>query len=244
MALSTIDAVIIELYDNPLTDRIDDRYGRVVNIASVDEATLITRAIDNGFNGNSDSMKATLEAVGREALKAIVRGELVHYGLGHIALDVDGPFIGDAPVWNPDENRLVARISPTKALRETLKSTPVRILGMAPDSSVITQVSDVTTGKVNAVLTPGGMAHIRGHRIKIAGDKPGLGLFLHNEDTQEQFEVPTTSIGINDPSKISFVAPPLLTSGNYQLRIVTQYTGSNKFLHDPRELTLPYLLAV
>ena len=47
--LTTTVAVIVELSDNPLTDRKDDYYGRVVNTASVDPDTLIARAISSGF---------------------------------------------------------------------------------------------------------------------------------------------------------------------------------------------------
>ena len=71
--LKSIDAVIIELHDNPLTGRKDDRYGRIVNIASINTETLIRRATAAGFNGNEASMKATLVAVDEEVIKAVVR---------------------------------------------------------------------------------------------------------------------------------------------------------------------------
>lgn len=70
--LTSTDAVIIELYDNPLTERPDDRYGRVLNVASIDEDALIKRAVAHGFNGNTDSMKAAYNAMKGEALQAIV----------------------------------------------------------------------------------------------------------------------------------------------------------------------------
>ena len=243
--LSTTDAVIVELYDNPLTDRPDDRYGRVINIASINEDTLIQRAIAGGFNGNADSMKATYNAMKQEALKAVVRGEIVNFGLGHLMLDVEGAFIGDAPVWKPEINKLVSNIVASKELRETLKDTPVKVIGMAPEQAVIASLTDVVSGKVNEVLTPGGMANIRGNRIKIAGDKPGIGLFFTNQDTQEAVQVPDTAIGVNDPSKLILIIPPDLPAVNYLLSVVTQFTGSNsRFLNDPRTITFNQLLAV
>ena len=242
--LSNVDAVIIETHDNPLTERKDDSYGRVVNIASVDVETLIARAIANGFNGNAASMSATIAAVETEAVKAVVRGEIVNYGIGFVALDVEGAFIGDNPSLNPSVNRLVARITPSKKLRETLKATPVRIRGKASDSSAINSVTDVATGKVNERLTPGGMANLHGARIKIVGEAAGVGLWLTNQDTQEAVAVPSTAIGVNDPSKISFVVPATLAAGNYLLSVVTQYTGGGTLLKDPRTIVLRYVLAV
>ena len=242
--LTTTVAVIVELSDNPLTERKDDYYGRVVNTASVDPDTLIARAISSGFNGNAQSMKAAIEAVEQEAIQAIVRGEIVNYGLGHVALDVEGAFFGDSPAWNPSVNRLAARITPSKKLRETLKSVPVRLRGMAPDSCVINTVTDVATGKVNDRLTPGGMANLRGTRIKIAGEAEGVGLWLTNQDTQEGIAVPSTAIGVNDPSRVSFVVPAGLPAGNYLLSIVTQFTGNSTPLKHPRTVALSYVLTV
>jgi hypothetical protein len=138
--LTSIDAVIIELFDNPLTERPDDRYGRVVNVASVNEDTLIERAIGNSFNGNAASMKAAYQAMKQEALKAIVRGEIVNFGLGHVGIDVEGVFVGDFPEWNPEKHKLAAKITTSKELSETLKTTPVKIMGMAPDQAAINQV--------------------------------------------------------------------------------------------------------
>jgi hypothetical protein len=243
--LSSTDAVIIELYDNPLTERPDDRYGRVINIASINEDTLIERAIAGGFNGNSESMKAAYHAMKEEALKAIVRGEIVHFGLGYLVLDVEGVFIGDVPGWNPEKNKLVASITPSKELHDALKKTPVNVIGMAPDRAAIAQVTDVTTGEVDKVLTVGGMANIKGSRIKIEGTKPGVGLFLTNQDTRQATQVPASAIGMNDPSKIMFVVPAGLLTGSYMLSIVTQFGGtSTRLLNEPRIIAFNQILTV
>ncbi|MDR3308742.1 MAG: DUF4469 domain-containing protein [Tannerella sp.] len=242
--LKDIDSVIIELYDNPLTERTDDRYGRVVNIASITEDKLIERAIENGFNGNAASMKACCEALKHEAIKGVVRGELVTYGMAHFAINVEGVFIGDAPQWDPKINKLVARVTAVKELRETLKSAPVRVLGMAPDTSVIASITDITTGSVNDVITPGGIANLKGSRIKVAGDASGVGLWIIEKDTQKTTQVMPNAMGTNDPSKISFVIPPGIITGNYILSIVTQFSGGGKLLNTPRTITLPYILVV
>jgi hypothetical protein len=53
-----------------------------------------------------------------------------------------------------------------------------------------------------------------------------------------------TSIGVNDPSRISFVVPADLPPGEYLLIIVTQFSGGGKNLKEPRTLTLEYHLTV
>jgi hypothetical protein len=243
--LTSTDAVIVELYDNPLTERSNDRYGRVVNIASVTEDALIARAIAGGFNGNAESMKAAYNATKQEALKAIVRGEIVHFGLGHVVLDVEGAFEGDVAAWDPEKHKLVASITTSKEVRDMLKTTPVNVRGMAPDQAAIIQVTDVTTGKANEILTPNGIAVVRGSRIRIDGDKPGIGLFLTNQDTQQVVQIPTTAIGMNDPSRVLFLVSADLPAGSYMMSIVTQVAGNTtRLLNEPRTITFLQILTV
>jgi hypothetical protein len=158
---------------------------------------------------------------------------------------VEGAFTGDAPVWKPETNKLVSNIVSSKELRETLKATPVKVIGLAPDQRAIISVADVASGKVNEVLTPGGMANIKGTLIKIEGDKPEIGLFLTNQDTQVVTQVPATAIGLNEPKTIMFVVPADLAAGSYLLSIASQFSGGgNRFLLDVRTITLNQILVV
>jgi hypothetical protein len=243
--LTSTDAIVVELYDNPLTEREDDCYGRAIHLASVDEDVLIKRAISNGYNGNAETMKSNYLAMEKEALQAVARSEITKFGLGYAEIIPLGPFSSNAPLWNSEVNSLVPRISPIKKLRDMMKNIPVRVIGLAPDKSAISTVTDVASGKTNVCLTPGGMANIKGSRIRIAGDKPGIGLFLANQDTQTTVQVPVNSIGVNDPSNVIFVIPTDLEAGNYLLSIVTQ-TGSNnkQLLANPKTILLNILLTV
>jgi hypothetical protein len=242
--LTTTDQIIVELHKNLLTKREDDFYGRVVNIASVNENELIDRVVKAGTDINPATLKAAYERQKQEALKAVVRGEIVSFGLGHVALDVQGAFIGRGAQWNTKIHRLVARIAASKELREALAKTPVHVLGEAPDSSIINSITDVASDTVNDTITPGGIANLKGNRIKITGDKPGTGLFFTEQDSHEVTSVPFTAIGTNDPSKISFVIPATLSAGSYLLSIGTQFGGGGKERKDVKIITLTYVLSV
>jgi hypothetical protein len=72
-----------------------------------------------------------------------------------------------------------------------------------------------------------------------------VGLFLTNQDTQEVIQIPSTSIGMNDPSKVMFVAPTYLAVGSYLMSIVTQSSGNSKILlNEPRTITFIQILTV
>jgi hypothetical protein len=242
--LTAVDQVIVDLYQNSLTEREDDFYGRVLNLASVNEDDLINRVVETGTDINPATLKASYERLKHEALKAIIRGEIVSFGLGHVALDVHGKFIGAGAQWDAKTHRLIARIAASKELREILAKTPVHVRGEAPDGSVINSIIDVASDTTNETITPGGIANIKGARIKIAGEKPEVGLFFTNQDSKEVITVPLTSIGTNDPSKISFVIPASLSRGSYLLSIGTQFSGTNKERKEVKTITLAYVLSV
>jgi hypothetical protein len=88
------------------------------------------------------------------------------------------------------------------------------------------------------------MVNIKGQRIKIAGAKEGVGLKVTNQDSGEVFEIPMTSIGTNDPSKISFVVPAALPAGSYTLSIVTQFIGGGALRKEPKTIVFNYILSV
>jgi hypothetical protein len=52
------------------------------------------------------------------------------------------------------------------------------------------------------------------------------------------------SPGCFDPSRILIAVPAALDAGTYELRIVTQFTGSNKTLKQPRSVTSGYHVTV
>jgi hypothetical protein len=242
--LTNTEQVIVELSKNLLTDREDDFYGRVVNIASVSEDELIERVVKSGTDIHAATLKASYDLLKRQAIDAIVRGEIVSFGLGHIALDVHGTFIGQGAQWDSKTNRLAARITASKDLRERLAKTPVHVLGEAPDNSVINSIADIASDTVNDKLPPGGIANIKGNRIKITGTDPTIGLYFTEQETKEETPIPSTAIGTNDPSKISFVIPASIVPGDYLLSIVTQYSGGGKERKDPKTIVLNHVLTV
>jgi hypothetical protein len=236
--------VYIELYDAPLTQRKDDRTGRVLSTGSASVDDLINDAVSRGTDINPDTLRASYNLLKTCALGRIGRSQRVEFGLGITYIEPTGVFIGDGAKWDPTKNQLVAHILPSKELRETLKSFDVEVLGMAQVPNIINGVTDVFTGQENICLTRGGMVHVTGNKIKIAGVNPDTGLKLRQLSNDQVWTIPETAIGINDPSRVSFVVPTDLPNDEYQLYIVTQYSNGTKDLKNPRTLTLDYNLTI
>ena len=73
-------------------------------------------------------------------------------------------------------------------------------------------VKDLTTGKTDGTVTPGGMVEVTGSKIKcINADGSGIGHFRLYNESESAEEV--TVLGVNDPSKIIFIFPTGLLAG-------------------------------
>ncbi len=242
--MATENHVIVELYDLVLTERKDDRFGRVVTTRSNKIDDLIKKAVARRTDLNASTLKASFEILKSIALEELTAGASVEFGLGYYSLGVNGIFIGDHARWDNSQHSLSIQVAPTAELRSMLKKTTVDVRGMASFGTVINSVTDVASGEVNSRITPGGGVNLAGSKIKIAGDLPEVGICLISEATGENFAIPMTSILVNEPSKVSFIVPAALPTNDYKLRIITQFSSSGINLKETRSYTFDYVLSV
>jgi len=236
--------VVVELYDLAITERKDDRFGRVVTHKSLNEDDLIKIAVQRRTDLSPTSLKSTMELLKAIAREQIANGSSVAFGLGYFSVGVNGVFYGDDSTWIPSEHSLAVKVTPTMELRNAVKSSAVNLRGDAKVGTAINKVIDVVTGEINSVLTPGGAVNIIGSRIRIIGDDPANGISLINEQTSEVINIPSNSIATNDPSKLTFVLPTDLASGDYKLQITTQFSNTSTLLKEPRIYVFNYMLTV
>jgi hypothetical protein len=235
--------IIVELYELTLTDREDDRFGRVVHQGSINVDALIEIAVERRTDLNPVTLKASYEILKDIALEKVLDGCSVAFGLTYNNLKVNGTFYGNHPKWNPEENSVSLQATPLAIVRQKIDQLQVDVRGMSSTGIVINTVTDVASAEVNTRLTPGGGMNISGSKIKIVGDVAGVGIHLRNIDSQEVWDILPTSILVNDPSKISFIIPSDLREGDYHLSITTQYSNGSILLKEARTYTFDYVLA-
>jgi hypothetical protein len=232
----------VELYNLTITDRKDDRCGKVVSVGSFTEDDIINLAVARRTDISAATLRASLETLKTTAIDCISNGHNVHFGLGYFNIDVKGVFMGDHAKWEPKVHSLVVNATPSTLVRKIVSEATVNVLGMASVGVIINSVTDITTGEVNKTLTPGGGVNLAGSKIKIAGDESIVGIFLVSQDNEDIIPVRNTNILINNPSKVSFIVPVDLHSGDYKLKIVSQFSTSSTLLKEPREYTFDYIL--
>ncbi|MDR1867272.1 MAG: DUF4469 domain-containing protein, partial [Treponema sp.] len=109
-------------------------------------------------------------------------------------------------------------------LRKAVADIKVKKVIAVSSGTVIISVIDIKTGSVNGTLTPGRDLKITGVKIKIAGDDPDVGLYFVPASGTPVKADPSDFV-INNPSEVIALIPAL-TPGVWQVRIVTQYSGS------------------
>ena len=244
MATQEKSSVIVELYDLTLTDRKDDRFGRVVTTRSLTQDDLIAIAVARRTDLSASTLKASMDILSQIAIEQISNGVSVNFGLGYFSLTVNGVFVGDNARWDSSQHSLSVRVIPTGDLRSAVKSSTVDVRGMASSGIFVNSLIDVSSGEENSRLTPGGGVNLTGSRMKIEGDDPAVGLSLINQESSEVTAIPAASLLVNEPSKITFIVPASLPAGDYKLSICTQFATSAVMLKEPRSYIFDYVLNV
>jgi hypothetical protein len=243
--MSKIFKVIVELYDLLITARKDDRFGRVVSTGSLKIDDLIAIAVTRRTDLNAATLKASYEILKEIAIEGVCEAKQVEFGLSHYSLGVKGVFIGDHAAWNVAEDSLYLQAAPTLETRRAISGIAVEVRGMARSGIYVNTLTDVASDEVNTRITPGGAVNLAGIKIKIVGDpSTGAGLFLTEINSGATEQIPSTSIAVNDPSKITFIVPSGLLPGDYRLSIVTQFTTGISMLKEPRTYVFDQILAV
>jgi hypothetical protein len=90
------------------------------------------------------------------ALDELAGGAAVEFGLSYYNLVVSGTFIGENAKWDGSRQSLAIRSIPVAKVRERIEKTKVNVRGVSASGTCINTITDVTTGEINTLLTPGG----------------------------------------------------------------------------------------
>ncbi|WP_312903224.1 DUF4469 domain-containing protein, partial [Chryseobacterium taichungense] len=195
-----------------------------------------------GADVSASAMEHATELFLKEMAYQLCDGFSVNTGYFTASTTIRGVFDSPSETFNKDKHSIIFQFNQGEKLRAEIPNIEVSILGVAESSAVILQVTDVKSGSVNDLLTPGRNLKIVGSKIKVAGDDPSVGIYFVDVATQERTKVEPSDIVTNNPSELILVIPAL-AAGTYNLEVVTQYGGGTP-LKDARTATLDKILTV
>jgi hypothetical protein len=228
------------LVENLLTDRTDDYSAMTHCTESLDKEAIITRMLHKGTLLTRTDILAVLNNLEETVVEALLEGNNLTLPLFNTSFSISGVF--ESPLDSFDGNRHKLHINLTKGLklREAEHSVKFEKSHTPSPQPNIQEVKDSISGAVNEQLTPSGVVEVRGYNLKIEGDNPDCGLwFIQAGGTEMKADVFID----NKPSKIIAMIPALY-SGEWQVKVVTQYINGGKFLKMPKVFVFPKMLMV
>jgi len=232
----------VKLYPNYLPN-IEGAY-----IARTDsEASLsieqVCAALKNrgGYGGDYEDLVEAVKQFFDEAAYQLCDGFAVNTGYYSIHPNVGGTFNSVTDIHDHQKHPITFRFGARAKLRNLVKNIAVDIEGIADTGGYIDTFTDSEEGSVNGVYVPGNMFAIHGHKIKVEGDDPAVGVyFVPVNDPGRATKV--SRIAENTASRVTGIAP---TVGyvNSRIEIRTQFSGSgDRLLKAPRTITGTFVL--
>lgn len=232
------------LYDNLLTPDPNDFVARVSSERSLSVADICHSAATRGGADVSDAaMSHAVELFLKEMAYRLCDGFAVNTGYFTAMPVVRGVFLNPNETFDPQRHTLQFQFTQGELMRREIEDVEVKIMGVAETGLYIGQVEDMKSRTVNEVLTPGFNLRVTGTKLRVVGDKPGVGIFFRETATNTATKVDEGDIVINNPSELMIIIPAL-PAGTYQLEVTTQYSTGNKLLKEVRSAVFDRPLTV
>jgi hypothetical protein len=213
------------LSENPLLERAVGLTATATAVGSLNKEEIISRALRLGTTFTRTDLIAAFNLIEETVINASLEGYQVNLPLFGTSFSISGLFDNMTDTFDEKRHKLNIKLSGGVLLREAGKQIKPVKKHKPIVRPKIEEVKDSSSEKVNECLTVRGLVKVSGYNIKIDGTDPSCGLWFVAENGAE---VKAQTIIENEPKKIYAMVPELdAGNGTYQVKIVTQYTGSN-----------------
>ena len=235
----------VELLENKITERTDDYTASVKTFSDTKSLEYIAKEIvRERTEYRLDTILSIMKLVEEKIRHILYSGYPVMTENVRFSPTITGSFDSHGEVLDDKGMKCGVNVTVNQIVKDGLAGVKLYIDSVQElGGAKIDRVKDLTTGKTDGTVTPGGMVEVTGSKIKCLNeDGSGIGHFrLYNEsESAEEVKV----LGVNDPSKIIFIFPTGLLAGNYRLEIETYFSNTSTMLKNPRTLVCPVTLKV
>lgn len=230
------------LVKNPLTEDPSDYSAVVDSNGKVNIEEIVGELISEGMEIKRETVIDIVSRFNRKCIDLALSGYNVNTGLVYLHATIRGAF--HDTTWDKQQHQLRVSVSQGADLRKAAAETTVEILGEHRDLITLFGITDMSTGRTDGSVRRGFNAEIRGTYIKVIGDDPSVGLYLHGVDSGDEIRLPEEFLVLNEPSRILFLIPNDMPDGRYELHVTTQYSSGNKPMKTPRTAVLSTTVVV
>ncbi len=213
------------LRENLLTPDENDYMAQTADMRSFSLDEIIDLMMEKGSTLTKADTKAALQVYGEVVSALIKDGAAVNTPLMNTSLSISGVFNGATDTFDKKRHSINLNLTAGPVLKEALSKIKCEKTEAADTNPYITEVTDVVSGKVNEVLTAGGIVQLVGARLKFDQKDESQGIFFVAETGEA---VRATVIAENKPARLMAIIPADLPAGNRYIEVRTKYTVGGK----------------
>ena len=193
-------------------------FPQVVHNETVQTDEFLKNVCGLGSTLTLGDLKAAVEMIDQGLRAELKRGNRVELPWGTFGLAARGEVKGADGVFRKGQNEFIARILPASNINKELAKARTEKVASKPPNPTLKKLTDTNTGLENQVLTPGGIAVIKGRDLRFTPGEREQGLFLTDKTGAE---IRVEFYGEISPGKASFVVPEI-PAGVYRLALCTK----------------------
>ena len=213
------------LRENLLTPAPDDYMAQAADVRSYTLDEIIDLMMEKGTTLTRADVAATLQVYG-EVVSAIIKdGSAVNTPLMNTALSISGVFDGANDSFDKKRHTVNLNLTAGTLLRDAVTKVKCEKTEAASTDPYITEVADIVSGKVNEVLTKGGVVQLLGSRLKFDAKDAAQGIFFVPETGNP---VRAAVIAENKPARLMAIIPADLAAGTYYIEVRSKHSGGGK----------------
>ena len=215
------------LRENLLTPAPDDYMAQAADVRSYTLDEIIDLMMEKGSTLTRADVAATLQVYG-EVVSAIIKdGSAVNTPLMNTSMSISGVFDGANDSFDKKRHTVNLNITAGTLLRDAVTKVKCEKTEGVSTDPYITEVADIVSGKVNEVLTKGGVVQLTGSRLKFKADDTAQGIFFVPETGNP---VRASVIAENKPARVMAIIPADLPAGTYYIEVRTKIAEGGKAL--------------
>ena len=215
------------LRENLLTPAPDDYMAQVTDVRSYTLDEIIDLMMEKGTTLTRADVATTLQVYG-EVVSAIIKdGSAVNTPLMNTSMSISGVFDGANDSFDKKRHTVNLNITAGTLLRDAVTKVKCEKTEGVSTDPYITEVTDIVSGKVNEVLTKGGVVQLVGSRLKFDAKDTAQGIFFVPETGNP---VRAAVIAENKPARLMAIIPADLAAGTYYIEVRTKYANATKQL--------------
>lgn len=204
------------LFENKLTSDPDDHKAVVQPISTKTMEDVADLMVSRGSTVTRAEVLSVMEEFTLATMQFLRDGHNIITPLFKLSLSVSGVFDNAYDTYDTSRHEVNVCINPGMRLREVPTLVKLEKVTSIRPMPVLQSFRDVTSGKENETLTPGGVGRIIGTLLRFDVADPDQGVFF---TAMNGFVTKVEILASQKPSEVIFVIPATLTPGEYSLSV-------------------------